>query len=117
MGAMAFNEIAFGTTAKQAFDSAVAAAMRQLNADLDSYGDENDGACGELGSSGTIAEKDDFVIVAPGSMTEADAERLASRLLDDHEAISDKWGPAGAIALTPDSRGNGRWMFFGWANE
>lgn len=89
--------------------------MRQVNADLDSY--DEDGAGGELGSSGTIAEKDDFVIVAADPMTEADAEKLSSRLLDEHEAISDKWGPAGAIALTPDSRGNSRWMFFGWANE
>lgn len=40
-------------------------------------------------------------------------EDFASNLLDsDDRRVSDKWGPAGCVALGQDN-----WLFFGWAPE
>jgi hypothetical protein len=66
---------------------------------------------GHGGYTGTIAEKSDVTLVdrAP---TRADALDLARQLLaDDDERVSDKWGPAGAIAYP------GGFVLFGWASS
>ena len=50
--------------------------------------------------SGTIAEKDDYVIITATAMDPEQAQTLGADLM--HRAdprIDDKWGPAGAIAV------------------
>jgi hypothetical protein len=60
---------------------------------------------GHGGYSGTIAEKDDFVLCSKEVLVEDDAYRLARKLMDDgDQRISDKWGPAGAIAVVSTTR-------------
>jgi hypothetical protein len=55
---------------------------------------------GHGGYTGTIAEKNDYVIIRREPLPPAEAETLAERLLrEDDERISDKWGPAGAIPI------------------
>lgn len=67
---------------------------------------------GHAGYTGTIAEKDSWVVIDATGINEVDADRLARTLIeDDDERIRDKWGPAGAILLQ-----DGTWLFFGWAS-
>ncbi|MEU7863935.1 hypothetical protein [Nonomuraea sp. NPDC049141] len=67
-----------GATAEGAFDAAVEQARYDY---------------GRRGYTGTIAEKDDFVIVASEPMTETEATALADQLLrTDDPRIVDKWG-------------------------
>lgn len=55
---------------------------------------------GHAGYTGTIAEKDDFVVICQQPLLIDDAYKLAEELFEaDDERISDKWGPAGAIPL------------------
>ena len=55
---------------------------------------------GNGGYSGTIAEKDSWVVIRHTPVSMSQADRLASRLIDaDDVRISDKWGPAGAIPV------------------
>jgi hypothetical protein len=64
------------------------------------------------GYTGTIAEKDDYVILVVEEMTKQDAHLHAAELIDDDDdRVTDTWGPAGAIPI-PDG-----WLFFGWASE
>lgn len=63
------------------------------------------------GYSGSIGEKDSFLVASHSSRSLDDAVALADRLLDD-DRFSDKWGPAGALPLQ-----DGGWLFFGWASE
>lgn len=86
---------------------------------------------GHAGYTGTIAEKDSYVIVDYEPRSKSDAEALAHTLIHDLDyRIRDTCGPAGAIpvrgdtdvvdaiattvtaASTPDVVG---WLFFGWA--
>ena len=54
---------------------------------------------GHAGYTGTIAEKNDYVIVS-GKLPLDEAEALADEMIsDDDHRITDKWGPAGAIPL------------------
>lgn len=67
---------------------------------------------GHGGYTGTIAEKDSYVLISPAAMPRDEAMELANRLLDeDDPRISDKWGPAGAVLTN-----TGEWLFFGWAS-
>lgn len=67
---------------------------------------------GHGGYSGTVYEKDSFVIISAKPMTQAEAHTMADQMIQDDDArISDKWGPAGAILLD-----TGEWLFFGWAS-
>ena len=96
MGAQVFTTVAFGETAEQAFTRAVSDALYE-----DGHG----------GYSGTIAEKEEFVMVPclPGQT----AEDTANILIDkDDPRITDKWGPAGCIDM-----GDGDYLFFGWASS
>jgi hypothetical protein len=102
MGADYFATVATGTTAQNAFDAATQ--------DAGNY-------AGFGGYSGTIAEKASLgfsIVPNPNSndvMTVDAAHELAETLADS-DKFSDKWGPAGCIALA-----NHRYLFFGWASS
>jgi len=72
---------------------------------------------GHGGYTGTIAEKQEYIMITWTRMPVTEAAALANKLLDqDDDRVSDKWGPAGCIPInTPDNK-NG-WLFFGWASE
>jgi hypothetical protein len=96
MGANVFMTVGLGNTAKKAFDKAVYDARYQH---------------GHGGYTGTIAEKNSFVLIplAEG----LDAFQYAEQLLDgDDERICDKWGDAGCIHVKDDE-----YLFFGWASQ
>jgi hypothetical protein len=96
MGANTFAERATGKSPKEAF---IAARER---AQYDH---------GHSGYSGTIAEKQDFVLIdLPAGI---DADTYANQLIMAGDPrIDDKWGPAGCIAC-----GKGSFLFFGWASS
>ena len=96
MGAENFFTKSKGKTAKEAFS----------NAKKQAYYDH-----GHMGYTGSIAEKDSFVVIdVPAG---EDPEDFADNLLnEDDDRVSDKWGPAGCIAL-PDQQ----YLFFGWASS
>jgi hypothetical protein len=90
MGAMTFEQYADGADPQVAFGSAREDALYEH---------------GHGGYSGTLAEKDDYVIITRRPMTEAEATALAGELMDrDDPRISDKWGPAGAIPVKAATR-------------
>jgi hypothetical protein len=98
MGACTFITTARGATAKEAFASAADDA-RYMH--------------GHGGYTGTIAEKGEFIMVTSDLLSLEDASARADQLLqDDDPRISDKWGPAGCIALS-----TGQFLFFGWASS
>jgi hypothetical protein len=121
MGATNFSTEVIGRSAEVAFKLIVEHARHEY---------------GHGGYSGTIAEKDDFVMIrdtpedvlkrdvnneiSPWNLQDlrsADPKRqrigVAGALMDlDDDRISDKWGPAGCIELEP-----GRYLFFGYAPE
>lgn len=105
MGAQTFMEHGHGTDVKDAFSNAV------------------DQACydyGHAGYTGSLAEKDSYVVIPlEGEATREAAVRLANQLMDDDDVrISDKWGPAGAIRYFDESRPEEQsWVFFGWASS
>jgi len=96
MGSESFMEQATGKTAKEAFQSLVGDAQYDF---------------GHSGYTGTIAEKNSFVMIdLPDGM---DAEDYADILMDkDDERIADKWGDAGCIKVK-----DGEFLFFGWASS
>jgi hypothetical protein len=95
MGAEVFIMKSKGETARQAFDEAVRRAAYDH---------------GHSGYTGTIAEKDSFVMIdMPHGENAID---YANQLIDDRDdRIDDKWGPAGCIKT-----GEGEFLFFGWAS-
>lgn len=122
MGAESFNIHAIGVTAAEAFKSARTAALWNY---------------GHSGYTGTIAEKDGYVMVpVPSTMptitihhrrdNQLHEERLSSdqprpmtlseyadHLNDDSNSpVDDKWGPAGCFQVS-----SGKWLFFGWASS
>lgn len=96
MGAETFYSRSSGKTAKQAFKNAVEYASYQY---------------GHAGYTGTIAEKDNFVVI---NLPEGrDPEEYANHLIDEcDERIDDKWGPAGCFKIAEDE-----YFFFGWASS
>ena len=89
------------STAKSAFSEAVDAARWEH---------------GNGGYTGTIAEKDGFMLITPEE--DETTEECVDRLLygeDDGSTeegkVSDKWGPAGCVET-----GRG-YLFFGWASS
>jgi hypothetical protein len=96
MGASEFCVIGEGKTVKEAF--------KLLREDAQYE-------CGHGGYTGTIAEKDSFVMISvpEGQNPIAFADQL---LEEDDERISDKWGPAGCVKVS-----EGKWYFFGWASS
>jgi len=96
MGACDFCTTAKGKTAREAFRTAVDQARYEY---------------GHGGYTGTIAEKDKFVMIPlPKDKEPAD---YAYELIEACDArIDDKWGPAGCFDL-----GSGAFMFFGIASD
>jgi hypothetical protein len=114
MGAETFWMRASGKTAKDAFASARSQAQWDH---------------GHSGYTGTIAEKQDFVVIKipevdalPKSSGPDDinmiersqaAHKAAEALIDARDSrVDDKWGPAGCIEI-----GGGEFLFFGWASS
>lgn len=101
MGAEQFDIVVSGATAEEAFNAAV----KQAQYDY-----------GHAGYTGTIAEKQSFVIVGKVP-TLHEAEAMAADLLRNGDArIDDKWGPAGCIEITEPHAGKKMWAFIGWAS-
>jgi hypothetical protein len=63
------------------------------------------------GYSGTICEKQSFVMIEKPSDVKLDDYDYADLIVDTDERIR-KWGPAGCI-----DKGNGEYIFFGWASS
>jgi len=97
MGATTFYTVSVGKNAKDAFQKAREKAQYDY---------------GHSGYTGTIAEKDSFVMIPlPTGMKPLE---YADKLIDEcDERIDDKWGDAGCIAI-PESD---EYLFFGWASE
>jgi len=95
MGAEAFYNTVEAKTAKEAFWKAIDEAR-------DDHGSE--------GYTGSIAEKDEFVMIeVPEGI---DPYEYAENLSEEHDdRISDKWGPAGCIEVK-----KGTYYFFGSAS-
>jgi hypothetical protein len=98
MGGCTFCISAQGGSAKEAFSIAV----EQAN-------DEH----GRGGYTGTIAEKNEFVMIPVPADRTGDVWGYAQELIDEGDPrIDDKWGPAGCI-----DQGQGNFVFFGWASS
>jgi hypothetical protein len=110
VGAWVFEQYADGVDIAVAF-----AGARRAAADEHGHG----------GYSGTIAEKDDYVVITHQLMSLDEAHQLARGLIDRQDRrINDKWGPAGAIpvrnsTVQADTAQTSRdgWLFFGWASS
>jgi len=101
MGACDFVTKAVGETAEEAFGVAVEDAKYEH---------------GHGGYTGTIAEKDSFVMI---DLPEGeDPEDYAYRLIEkDDPRIADKWGAAGCIRCPDRKNGQRVWLFFGYASS
>lgn len=96
MGAEIFYTTESGATVGKAFRRAVKKAEYEY---------------GHAGYTGTIAEKDSYVVI---DMPEG-AEPIDYALQLVHEGdprVDDKWGPAGAIKISDNV-----WLFFGLASS
>jgi hypothetical protein len=122
MGAEWFTQDADGADVSEAFRVARAAAQYEH---------------GHGGYSGTLAEKDSWVLVRPTPVSSyAEAEELADRYAESisggghldtlpHFAeVNDKWGAAGVVEFVPDPprlsgmrTGHRSFLFFGWASS
>lgn len=102
MGAITFYDIAAGDAPDKAFEAIRNEALYEH---------------GHREGTGSIAEKDTFIVFDEPRRSEAAAYRRASELIDANDPrIENKWGPAGALPVTTSSAENG-WLFFGWAND
>ena len=101
MGADTFSNRVKGKSADEAFRTAVEQARYDY---------------GHAGYTGTIAEKDSFVILkpTPERLEEIKNATWYAYSGDDPlwQKVDDKWGPAGCIDL-----GDGEYLFFGWASS
>jgi hypothetical protein len=123
MGADLFYSTSSGPDAKTAFRDAVNEAAYE---------------CGHSGYTGTIAEKDEFVIVGTASTYDEAKAKAAAMLKADDPRVNNKWCPAGCIQYglpTPETviklnkagkpvarkKRNGRlissFLFFGYASS
>lgn len=102
MGAITFFDVVTGDDVAKAF-------KKTRNEALHEHGP---GGC-----TGSIAEKDHYVVIDDVRRSEAYAIGWAMELISANDPrIEDKWGPAGALPVTTSSAENG-WLFFGWAND
>ena len=95
MGASEFYIVMKGTTAREAFNDARDDALYEW---------------GHGGYTGSIAEKDTFVMIPLPD--DVDAEDYAYSIVDDHPKLDGKWGPAGCFRLDEDT-----FAFFGTASS
>jgi hypothetical protein len=102
MGASVFFSTANGSSAKEAFRVACDEAAYEY---------------GHGGYTGTIAEKNEYVMCSGETFPNYQvAHEFASKLVDDDDdRISDKWGPAGCVKYTSGNRTS--FLFFGWASD
>lgn len=90
MGGQTFTNYAEGADVNAAFRAVVEQAQYDF---------------GHAGYTGTIAEKDEYVVIDGGPRAEDEAEALANKLINDCDSrIDDKWGPAGAIPVHGGTR-------------
>jgi len=104
MGATTFETTSEARGAKSAFKKAVKDAEHWY---------------GHGGYTGTIAEKDSFVVIPLPPDRAGDPSAYAWELIDKgDQRVDDKWGPCGCIEL-PEKSENGlkRFLFFGWASS
>jgi len=95
MGATTFMTRSRGGSAKEAFRDAVEEARWEE---------------GNGGYTGTIAEKDSFVMITNDS--DIPDNEYANMLINNEDPrVDDKWGPAGCIKAD-----DGSYLFFGWAS-
>jgi hypothetical protein len=110
VGAAPFEQYAEGADADAAFNAAKQQALHQH---------------GHRGYTGTLAEKDSYLIITSTPVTPEQATAFAADLIRRADPrIDDKWGPAGAIAVRrthPAAEdvhaGVDGWLFFGWASS
>lgn len=96
MGSQTFFTSAKGKTAALAF----AEARRRAEYDE-----------GHSGYTGTIAEKDEFVMIEVP--TGRDFREFTSELIENRDRrVDNKWGPAGCVKI-----GDDEYLFFGWASS
>jgi hypothetical protein len=85
MGATTFEDYGWGKTPRDAFKTAKEEAYYEV---------------GHGGYTGTIAEKDSYVMIDVPSKWQGREEEYAYHLMnEDDPRIADKWGPAGCILL------------------
>lgn len=102
MGGQTFMVYHEGADAREAFNAACEEALWER---------------GHGGYTGTIGEKMEFGVLRKPMPREA-ADAVAWKMIeDDDPAISDKWGPAGAIPVAGDDGKVTGWLFFGWASS
>lgn len=99
MGAESFTNRSKGATADEAFKAIVEQAAYDH---------------GHAGYTGTIAEKDSFIVIKPSPehleiLRQEQYPEIPEEYMDQ---VDDKWGPAGCIELNP-----GEYLFFGWASS
>jgi len=95
MGACDFASIGYGCNAKEAFRTCREEALHYY---------------GHRGYTGSIAEKDSFVMI--NNFDKLPAEEYAMQLIDEGDRrISNKWGPAGCIRKSAN-----KYLFFGIAS-
>jgi hypothetical protein len=97
MGADTFIDTVSGKDAAEAFAEAQKAARHLY---------------GHSGYTGTIAEKDSFILYGPVPEGMTVDTYVAALLNNQEEPIDDKWGPAGCLKIGED-----KYMFFGWASS
>jgi len=85
MGSQDFATYQPGADAKQAFAAAVEEARYEY---------------GHRGYTGTIAEKYEFTVIQATPIPLDAARKLAAELVYSDPRVEDKWGPAGAIAVS-----------------
>ena len=96
MGGQTFTHGGKGKTAKEAFANAREEALFEF---------------GHRGYTGSLAEKQEFVMITPPPGV--DPVKYADDLVRNDDArIADKWGPAGCVKVGP-----GEYLFFGWASS
>lgn len=104
MGGATFESQGQGATVQEAFRAAREQALYDF---------------GHAGYTGTLAEKDDWVVI-PVPLGTPDLSRAMEEanalIAADDPRINDKWGPAGAIEYDDPKDGKG-WLFFGWASS
>lgn len=105
MGASIFFETSKGSSAQAAFDKAVEDALYDY---------------GHSGYTGSIAEKEEFIMI-PFTFKSHDPNERETELNrwfldnlnnDTLDAIEDKWGPAGCTQIAPLL-----YAFYGWASN
>ena len=104
MGACTFATCSYGTTAQDAFQSAVDQAQYDHG---HSY-------------SGTVGEKSRFKMFTFNPDNHPSLNELIDELTMNHPDVSDKWGPAGCIDLGKAEgypEGFNKYIFFGWASS